>query len=526
MARSPEMGLEKQRGARAGGNLGEAELKRELRRLAGAIASGQEGDDDAAGIEALERASTVLSALRGIRLGVGRNGNGVGGSGNGKGPSGGPTEQQRKPSPAAETDAVPEHFLCPISSEIMKDPVVLATGETGSEDTMIHTQVDENSVTDKSGFEIRTEETYDRSFIESWLNAGHRTCPRTQQVLSHSILTPNHLLRRMVSEWCESHGVELPTPRYPQHHECDPDGGAVTRGERLQLGCLLDKISSPSVSDQKEAARELRLLTKRTPPFRALLGETPGSIPRLLALLSDVDLSRHPDLQEDLVTTLLNVSIHDSNKKLVGDNPQAIPLLVDALAAAGTMDARSNAAAALFTLSALDANKLRIGEMGAILPLVKLLEEGSPAAKKDAASAIFNLCMAHENRSRAVKEGAVPVLLGTVAEQTLVDESLAILAMLAGNQEAVEEMGSHGGVPCLLGIIRDSTCGRNRENSAVILYAVCINDRTKLREVREEEELHGTISQLAQNGTSRARRKAAGILDRMNRTRDVAYFSM
>uniref|UniRef100_A0A1D1Y9P1 RING-type E3 ubiquitin transferase n=1 Tax=Anthurium amnicola TaxID=1678845 RepID=A0A1D1Y9P1_9ARAE len=497
MARSPEMGLEKQRGARAGGNLGEAELKRELRRLAGAIASGQEGDDDAAGIEALERASTVLSALRGIRLGVGRNGNGVGGSGNGKGPSGGPTEQQRKPSPAAETDAVPEHFLCPISSEIMKDPVVLATGET-----------------------------YDRSFIESWLNAGHRTCPRTQQVLSHSILTPNHLLRRMVSEWCESHGVELPTPRYPQHHECDPDGGAVTRGERLQLGCLLDKISSPSVSDQKEAARELRLLTKRTPPFRALLGETPGSIPRLLALLSDVDLSRHPDLQEDLVTTLLNVSIHDSNKKLVGDNPQAIPLLVDALAAAGTMDARSNAAAALFTLSALDANKLRIGEMGAILPLVKLLEEGSPAAKKDAASAIFNLCMAHENRSRAVKEGAVPVLLGTVAEQTLVDESLAILAMLAGNQEAVEEMGSHGGVPCLLGIIRDSTCGRNRENSAVILYAVCINDRTKLREVREEEELHGTISQLAQNGTSRARRKAAGILDRMNRTRDVAYFSM
>ncbi|MQL75486.1 hypothetical protein Taro_007859 [Colocasia esculenta] len=492
MAPSQDMGLEGRRGSRAMENLPEGELKRELRRLAGAIADDEDGDD-AAEIQALDRACTVLSALRDHKSARLRSGKGVGGSGNGKRWPPSPTQQART-SLAAAMDTVPEHFLCPISSEIMKDPVVLATGET-----------------------------YDRPFIQAWLNAGHRTCPRTQQVLSHSILTPNQLVRRMVSEWCESHGVDLP-PRDPLHDH-DAADSAVTQGERVQLVCLLDKISFPSIAEQKQAARELRLLTKRMPSFRALLGETPDALPRLLGLLSSAELHQHPDMQEDVVTTILNISIHDSNKKVVGDNPQAIPLLVDALTT-GTMETRSNAAAALFTLSALDANKLKIGEAGSMRPLVRLLDEGTPVAKKDAASAVFNLCMAHENRSRAVKEGAVRVLLKTVAEQTLVDESLAILAMLASNPEAVEEMGSGGGVPCVLSIIRDSTCGRNRENAAVILYAICINDRKKLREVREEEDLHGTVSQLAQNGTSRARRKAAGILERLNRARDVAYFSL
>lgn len=363
-------------------------------------------------------------------------------------------------------------------------------------------------------------QTYDRPFIQAWLNAGRRTCPRTQQVLLHCFLTPNHTLRRMISEWCDSHGVDLP-PRDPLDGG-DDAAGVVTQGERAHLCGLLEKISSPGVSEQKNAVRELRLLTKRRPSFRTLLGENPDAIPRLLSLLSSSELRQHPEMQEDVVTTILNISIHDNNKKAVGENPQAIPLLIDALRT-GTMETRSNAAAALFTLSALDSNKLRIGESGAIGPLVKLLEEGSAVAKKDAASAIFNLCVAHENRSRAVKEGAVRVLLKTVTEQTLVDECLAILAMLAGNQEAVEEMGSNGGVPSFLGIIKESTCGRNRENCAVVLYSICINDRTKLREVREEEDLNGTISQLAQNGTSRARRKATGILERMNRTRGVAH---
>ncbi|KAJ0539557.1 putative armadillo-like helical protein [Helianthus annuus] len=119
------------------------------------------------------------------------------------------------------------------------------------------------------------------------------------------------------------------------------------------------------------------------PSFRALFGESLESIPQLLTPLcqSKSQTEIHPDLQEDLITTLLNLSIHDNNKKLVAETPMVIPLLLDALRF-GTIETRTNAAATLFTLSALDSNKSLIGKAGALKPLIDLLEEGHPLAMK------------------------------------------------------------------------------------------------------------------------------------------------
>ncbi|OIW05173.1 hypothetical protein TanjilG_19804 [Lupinus angustifolius] len=85
---------------------------------------------------------------------------------------------------------VPPFFLCPISLEIMKDPVTISTGIT-----------------------------YDRESIEKWLfTEKNKTCPITKQPFSDSIdLTPNHTLRRLIQTWCTmnaSHGIErIPTPK-------------------------------------------------------------------------------------------------------------------------------------------------------------------------------------------------------------------------------------------------------------------------------------------------------------------------
>lgn len=358
-------------------------------------------------------------------------------------------------------------------------------------------------------------QTFDRPCIQRWLNEGNRTCPKTQQVLSHTILTPNHLVREMISLWCKEHGIELPKPIQ------DPDEDIVTDDSRSYFNSLLEKMSS-SPSDQKEAAKELRLLTKRMPSFRALFGESTDAIPQLLYPLSPGRADTDPELQEDLITTVLNLSIHDNNKRVVAENPLAIPLLIDSLRT-GTIETRRNAAAALFTLSALDNNKLIIGKSGAIQPLVELLEEGHPLAMKDVASAIFNLCIVLENKRRAVHAGAVRVVLRKIMERKLVDELLAILAMLSTHQVAIEEMGELGAIPCLLDIIRESTCERNKENCVAILYNICFNDRTKLRHIMEEENAYGALSRLAENGTSRAKRKASGILDRLNKAASIVH---
>ncbi|KAJ4829276.1 U-box domain-containing protein 9 [Turnera subulata] len=436
------------------------ELKKELQRLVRTIV-----DDEDYRTETLDQARETLCALKELKM-----------------------KKRSLSLKLREMVSCPEEFKCPLSKELMRDPVVLATGQT-----------------------------YDRPFIQKWLKAGNRTCPLTQQVLSHTILTPNHLIREMISQWCKTQGLELPDPLQYANEQ------GITEADRDHFLSLLQKMSS-TLPEQKQAARELRLLTKRMPSFRSLFSESLDAIPQLLSPLSRSQSQNaiHPDLQEDVITTVLNLSILDNNKKLVAETPAVIPLLMDALRS-GTIETKTNAAAALFTLSALDSNKALIGKSGALKPLIQLLEEGHSLAMKDVASAIFTLCIIHENKARAVRDGAVKVILEKIRSRVHVDELLAILAMLSSNQKAVEEMGELGAVPCLLKIIRESNCERNKENCIAILHTICLNDRTKWKQMREEENAYGTISKLSRDGTSRAKRKASGIIERLNRAVNLTH---
>ncbi|KAL7600058.1 U-box domain-containing protein 9 [Lactuca sativa] len=436
-------------------------LKKELQRLVKSIVEESSPDEEIGFgfIDCIDRATQTLQSLKDLKEGM-----------------------KHRSYDNTSFDSCPQEFNCPLSKEIMRDPVIISSGKT-----------------------------YDRASIQKWLKAGNRTCPKTQQVLTHTILTPNHLVRDMITQWCKNRGVRLPGPLVYS------DQNLATEPNQSLFRSLLNKLSS-SLPDQKEAASSLRSLTKRIPSFRAFFGESDDAIPQLLAPLSVIkpETETHRDLQEDLITTLLNLSIHDNNKKIVAETPNAIPILLDALRL-GTIETRSNAAATLFTLSALDSNKSLIGKSGALKPLIDLLDEGHVIAMKDAASAIFNLCIVHENKSRAVRDGAVTVILKKIGERVQVDELLAILAMLSSNQKAVEEMSDLGAVSCLFSLIKETSCDRNKENCIAILHTICFNDRTQWREMKEEESKYGTLSRVAGDGTSRAKRKANGILDRINR---------
>ncbi|XVE59673.1 hypothetical protein DITRI_Ditri05aG0064800 [Diplodiscus trichospermus] len=87
---------------------------------------------------------------------------------------------------------IPQYFICPISLQIMIDPVTAVTGIT-----------------------------YDRESIEQWLKtAKDTTCPVTKQLLpSDSDLTPNHMLRRLIQKWSAENMSNvmdrIPTPKSP-----------------------------------------------------------------------------------------------------------------------------------------------------------------------------------------------------------------------------------------------------------------------------------------------------------------------
>ncbi|KAG0454910.1 hypothetical protein HPP92_024202 [Vanilla planifolia] len=349
-----------------------------------------------------------------------------------------------------------------------------------------------------------------RGYIQEWLRNGNRTCPKSDQVLSNTNLIPNHLLRHIISEWCEDHGVILEPPQSNPDTDC-----IISAADYSTFSTIVSDLSSSNEVARKQAVKSLRHLTKRGHSFRALAGSDPTAIPQLLSILSTVGDDH--ELREDAVTALLNLSIHDFNKRTLGEG-EAIVLLIESMKLGGTPNTSANAAAALFALSALDSNKAKIGSRGN--PAAGEPDrEGDSAAKKDAGAAVFSLCVLKQNRTLAVRAGAVGACLAAMSsdETTVGDELLSLVALLSNDQDAAAEVAEEGGVPLLLKILREERNAKNVENAAAVLYAVCSVVRRTLREVGEEEARQGTISCVASSGTSRAMRKAVGILDKLNR---------
>ncbi|KAJ8479803.1 hypothetical protein OPV22_023530 [Ensete ventricosum] len=377
-----------------------------------------------------------------------------------------------------KTPIIPDDFRCPISLELMADPVIVSTGQT-----------------------------YERGYIEKWLEAGHNTCPKTQQKLSSTSLTPNYVLRSLIMQWCEENGME--PPKHPAQTGKPPSGCSAS--EHAKVVDLLRKLSSQNLEDQRSAAGELRLLAKRNADNRVCIAEA-GAIPLLVSLLITHDIRT----QEHAVTALLNLSIFEENKgKIIVSG--AVPGIVHVLKR-GSMEARENAAATLFSLSVVDRNKVIIGESGAIPPLVLLLSEGSQRGKKDAATALFNLCIYQGNKGKAVRAGVIQTLMGllTDPEASMMDEALAIMAILSSHPEGKAAITAAEALPVLTKVIRSGS-PRNKENAAAVLVHLCNGEQQQqhLAELQEQGMME-PLFVMVESGTDRGKRKAVQLLERMN----------
>lgn len=78
---------------------------------------------------------------------------------------------------------IPPDFCCPLSLELMTDPVIVASGQT-----------------------------YERAFIKNWIDLGLTVCPKTRQTLAHTTLIPNYTVKALIANWCELNNVRLPDP--------------------------------------------------------------------------------------------------------------------------------------------------------------------------------------------------------------------------------------------------------------------------------------------------------------------------
>ncbi|KAH7299694.1 hypothetical protein KP509_24G024900 [Ceratopteris richardii] len=363
----------------------------------------------------------------------------------------------------------------------MRDPVILATGQT-----------------------------YDRVSIQRWLDAGHRTCPKTKQVLYDIKLIPNYALRSLIYQWASANGVDLKRPT-ENCTSADSRKYGTAEGEGLThlkvlIEDLLKRLSSNIVQTRRDAIKRISQLANESREKRTVIVET-GGIACILPLISCGD----PQIEEAGLQSLLELSLDDENKVgLVAEG--AVDAIVQALCT-GCMDTRIKAATIITSLALVDVNKATIGSQSDVIPaLVKLLAEGSVRGKKESMNALCALCMFHGNKLRAVLAAVVPLLLALLIDgrNELVELALTVLDFLSTSVEGRIAITREPALPTLVGLLRSGT-SRSKEHAAAVLWSLCSSSKKYTLQAFNAGALE-TCSLLMQTGTARAKRKAGFLL--------------
>ncbi|KAJ6312655.1 hypothetical protein OIU77_014219 [Salix suchowensis] len=289
---------------------------------------------------------------------------------------------------------------------------------------------------------VATGQTYERSYMQRWIDTGNSTCPKTQQKLEHFTLTPNYVLRSLITQWCAEHKVEQP-PGLANGRIKKSDGSFCdVSGDIAPIQAIVRKLSSRSIEERRAAISEVRSLSKRSTDNRILIAEA-GAIPVLVNLLTSEDMSiillenGSTRGKKDAATALFNLCIYQGNKgravragiitalltmltdsrncmddealtilSVLASNQEAkvaivkastIPVLIDLLRT-GLPRNKENAAAILLSLCKRDPENLAcISRLGAVIPLTELSKNGTERAKRKATSMLEHLRRLQQN---------------------------------------------------------------------------------------------------------------------------------
>ncbi|KAL9994266.1 putative U box domain, armadillo-like helical, Zinc finger, RING/FYVE/PHD-type [Helianthus debilis subsp. tardiflorus] len=291
---------------------------------------------------------------------------------------------------------VPSYFICPISLDIMKDPVTLSTGIT-----------------------------YDRDSIEKWLfSKKNKVCPMTKQVVVDIELTPNLTLRRLIHSWCTlnpSSGVErCLDPRPP-----------TTKTEIIKL---LKDSKSPHL--QMASLKRLRTIVFESERSKRLL-ESVGAVDHLSFTLTSVltsteDTTKQMSITEDALTILYHLQLSPTAiKSLFEKTEDFVDTLTRMMQRDASHESRTYAVMLLKSMfqvvDPMHATSLNPKFFTELINI--LIDQISIKATKAALKLLINVCSSSRNRVKATKVDAVAVLIDTLLNHTerRVSEMIIIL---------------------------------------------------------------------------------------------------
>ncbi|GLJ05431.1 hypothetical protein SUGI_0018120 [Cryptomeria japonica] len=337
---------------------------------------------------------------------------------------------------------VPSYFRCPISMELMRDPVTISTGMT-----------------------------YDRESIEHWFyTCNKKTCPATMQEIQNFDMTPNHTLRRLIQGWCvanSSKGVDrIPTPRPPV--------------DSLQVSDLLQQAARSNPFQAIQALKKLNLLIRESQRNRRCIeaaGPGPILIPLLAKWCPEEIESENSKICEEALGILHLILLSQDSARLVSE-PRAMRSL-GLILQRGNSHARLHAAMLLQNVAVqrVDWEVIVRQNINVLHGLVEMLrEEFSHQVTLSALDALKAMCkFSRRNKLRAVDAGLVFVLIQLLpeAEGPKAEKILDLLDKVIDCAEGRAAMADHAmGIAAVSKkMMRVSEFGRSK--AVRILWSLC-----------------------------------------------------
>ncbi|XP_071690652.1 E3 ubiquitin-protein ligase PUB22-like [Rutidosis leptorrhynchoides] len=362
---------------------------------------------------------------------------------------------------------IPRYFICPISLEIMKDPVTLSTGIT-----------------------------YDRDSIEQWLfSKKNEVCPVTKQVVLDIELTPNHTLRRLIQSWCTinaSLGIErFPTPK-----------PAISKTEIIKL---LKDSKSPHL--QIKSLNRLKTIVLENEKNKRMM-ESAGAFNQLTTIISNVydhDIimsSSSPEVSgaDEALTILYHLKLSQAGLKfLFGKAGNFVETLAHVMQRAVSFESRAYAIMLLKSMfevaEPVQVTSLTLSFFKEIVQILN--DQISQKATKATLKLLINVCPWGRNRIKAAENGVVSALIDILLDCTDKRVSEMIIILLDHVCQCAEgraELMKHGGGLAVISkkIFRVSSVASER--AVKILYSMTMFSGNS-RVVQEMMEL-GVVEKL------------------------------
>ncbi|XP_004241334.1 E3 ubiquitin-protein ligase PUB24-like [Solanum lycopersicum] len=393
---------------------------------------------------------------------------------------------------------IPKYFLCPISLQIMKDPVTTVTGIT-----------------------------YDRENIETWLLMAEEktsTCPVTKQILPRdtALLTPNHMLGKFIRSWtiCNAEkGIEqIPSPKYPlnkshvirlirqvknrdlylealrkmvtmiseneENRKCLDEGGVI---KAMVLFILRSFKEGELVMGIEEALRIFHFVWRPTHENKQLVKENHDLIEAILWILKSREVCYDNNqvvtsIKTHAMLVLKNVISVSSTNVLSSLTPEFFQQMLNSLRKNNVkyicQQATKAALHVLIDTCPGGRNRLKMIELGAVFELIELeLSNNEKRVSELVFSLLSHLCSLADGRAELLKHAAG---IAIVSKKILrispaTDESaiqiIGLIAKFSATKEVLMEMLRVGGVTKLCMVIQANCEASLRKKALEILRA-------------------------------------------------------